>query len=153
MRTYDFSPFARSSVGFDRMFRALEDSLRSSNTENSWPPYNIAMTGDGEYRIEMAVAGFTPEELSITAQQNVLVVEGKKTATQGPEYMHRGIKGDAFVQRFNLADFVKVQNADYAHGVLSINLVREVPEEAKPRQIAIGSGSAPRPEMIEHRAA
>ena len=153
MRTYDFSPFARSSIGFDRMFRALEDSLRSSNTENSWPPYNIARTGDGEYRIELAVAGFTPEELSITAQQNVLVVEGKKAAMQGPEYLHRGIKGDTFVQRFNLADFVKVQDADYAHGVLSINLAREVPEEAKPRRITIGSDSTPLPEMLEHRAA
>jgi molecular chaperone IbpA len=153
MRTYDFSPFARSSVGFDRMFQALEDSLRSTNTESSWPPYNIARTGDGEYRIELAVAGFTPEELSITAQRNVLLVEGKKAAAQGPEYLHRGIKGGAFVQRFNLADFVKVQNADFANGVLSINLAREVPEEAKPRQITIGSGSASRPEMLEHRAA
>ena len=153
MRTYDFSPFARSSVGFDRMFQALEDSLRSSNTESSWPPYNIARTGDGEYRIELAVAGFTPAELSITARQNVLLVEGKKAAAQGSEYLHRGIKGDAFVQRFNLADFVKVQNADFANGVLSINLVREVPEEAKPRQISIGSGATSRPEMLEHRAA
>ncbi|WP_052402854.1 Hsp20 family protein [Muricoccus aerilatus] len=125
----------------------------SSETESSWPPYNIATTGDGEYRIELAVAGFTPEQLSITAQQNVLVIEGKRAAVQGAEYLHRGIKGDAFVQRFNLADFVKVQGADYAHGVLSINLAREVPEEAKPRQIAIGSGTASRPEMIEHRAA
>jgi molecular chaperone IbpA len=153
MRTYDFSPFARSSIGFDRMFQALEDSLRSSNTENAWPPYNIARAGDGEYRIELAVAGFRPEELSITAQQNVLVVEGKRAGTQGPEYLHRGIKDDAFVQRFNLADFVKVHSADYAHGVLSINLAREVPEEAKPRRITIGSGSASRPETLEHRAA
>ncbi|MFC7737736.1 Hsp20 family protein [Roseomonas sp. GCM10028921] len=153
MRTYDFAPFARSSVGFDRMFHALEDSLRSSNAESTWPPYNIARTGDGEYRIEMAVAGFTPEELSITAQQNVLVVEGKKAETQAPDYLHCGIKGDSFVQRFNLADFVKVQSADYANGILSISLVREIPEEAKPRQIAIGSASVSRPDMIEHRAA
>ena len=153
MRTYDFSPFTRSSIGFDRMFQALEDTLRSSSTESSWPPYNIARTGDGEYRIELAVAGFTSEELSITAQQNVLLVAGKKATAQGAEYLHRGIKGDAFVQRFNLADFVKVQGADFANGVLSINLVREVPEEAKPRQIAIGSGATSRPEMLEHRAA
>jgi molecular chaperone IbpA len=151
MRTFDFSPFARSSVGFDRMFNALEESLRSPNAESSWPPYNIARTGEAGYRIDLAVAGFSPEELSITAQQNVLVVEGKKAATQGPEFLHRGIKGDAFIQRFSLADFVKVKSADYAHGVLSINLVREIPEEAKPRQIAIGAAS--RPETIEHRAA
>jgi molecular chaperone IbpA len=151
MRTFDFSPFARSSIGFDRMFSALEESLRSPNAENSWPPYNIARTGEAEYRIDLAVAGFSPEELSITAQQNVLVVEGKKAAGQGPEFLHRGIKGEAFVQRFSLADFVKVKSADYANGVLSINLVREIPEEAKPRQIAIGASS--RPEAIEHRAA
>jgi molecular chaperone IbpA len=151
MRTFDFSPFARSSIGFDRMFSALEDSLQSPGAESGWPPYNIVRIGDAEYRIDLAVAGFSPEELSITTQQNVLIVEGKKAVAQGPEFLHRGIKADGFLQRFNLADFVKVKSADYAHGVLSINLVREIPEEAKPRQVAIGTGS--RPDLIEHRAA
>jgi molecular chaperone IbpA len=152
MRTYDFTPFARSSVGFDRMFSALEDSLRSSTADSSWPPYNIARTGEGEFRIELAVAGFRLNELSITAQQNVLVVEGKKEgAEQRAEYLHRGIRGEAFVHRFSLADFVKVKSADFADGVLSISLVREIPEEMKPRQIPIGSAS--RPEVIQHRAA
>ena len=154
MRTYDFSPFARSSVGFDRMFNALENSLRSPGAESTWPPYNIARTGDGDYRIELAVAGFHPSELSITAQQNVLLVEGRKEASQGgagTEYLHRGIKAETFAHRFNLADFIKVRGADYADGILTINLVREVPEEMKPRQIPIGSAS--RPEVIQHRAA
>jgi molecular chaperone IbpA len=151
MRTFDFSPFARSSIGFDRMFNALEDSLRAPGTESSWPPYNIVRLGEAEYRVDLAVAGFSPDELSITTQQNVLVVEGRKAATQGLDFLHHGIKADGFLQRFNLADFVKVRSADYAHGILSINLVREIPEEAKPRQVAIGTGS--RPEAFEHRAA
>jgi molecular chaperone IbpA len=151
MRSFDFSPFARSSIGFDRMFSALEDSLRSPGADSGWPPYDIVRVGDAEYRVDLAVAGFSPEELSIITQQNVLVVEGKKAAPQGPEFLHRGIKSDGFLHRFNLADFVKVRSADYAHGILSINLVREVPEEAKPRQVTIGAGS--RPDMIEQKAA
>ena len=151
MRDFDFSPFSRSSIGFDRMFNALENSLRSPNTQSDWPPYNIAKTGEGTYRIDLAVAGFGPDELSITAQQNMLIVEGQKAETQGAEYFHQGIAAGRFERRFNLADFVKVKNADYKNGVLSVDLVREIPEEMKPRKIAIGQSA--RPDVIEHKAA
>jgi len=151
MSDFDFSPFSRSSIGFDRMFGVLENALRVPDTESSWPPYNIAKTGEGNYRINLAVAGFTPDELSITAQQNVLIVEGQKAVSQGSEYLYRGIMADRFERRFSLADFIKVKDADYANGILSIDLVREIPEEMKPRKIAIGQTSQPM--SIEHKAA
>jgi molecular chaperone IbpA len=141
MREFDFSPFSRSSVGFDRMFQALESALPTPEAQADWPPYNIRQTGQGAYRIELAVPGFTPEEISITAQQNVLTVSGKK-ADQADGYLYRGIAGGAFERRFSLADFIKVTGADVANGLLLIDLVREVPEEMKPRRIEIGRARA-----------
>jgi molecular chaperone IbpA len=141
MRDFDFSPFSRSSVGFDRMFQALESALAGPQAQADWPPYNIRQTGQAAYRIELAVPGFTPEEISITAQQNVLTVSGKK-ADQTDGYLYQGIAGGTFERRFSLADFIKVTGADVANGLLLIDLVREVPEEMKPRRIEIGRGSS-----------
>ncbi len=151
MSDFDFSPFSRSSVGFDRMFNALESSLRSVDVERNWPPYNIARTGEGAFRIELAVAGFSPDELSITAQQNLLIVAGQKGETQDSEYLHRGIMAGSFERRFSLADYVKVKNADFTNGILSVDLVREIPEEMKPRRVEIGR--SPQQDTIEHKAA
>jgi molecular chaperone IbpA len=150
MNTFDFSPLFRSMIGFDRMSRLVENAL---NVEDSgYPPYNIEATGENAYRITMAVAGFSPDELDITAQENVLVVTGKRkqnTETQG--YLHRGIAARAFERRFSLADYIKVVGADLANGLLHIDLVREVPEALKPRKIAIGTGNANA--QIEQKAA
>jgi molecular chaperone IbpA len=150
MLNVDFSPFMRSSVGFDRMFDALENAL-SVPEDTGWPPYNIRKTGDASYRIELAVPGFKPEEVSITAQQNVLTVTGKRPEGEKNEYLYRGIAAGSFERRFSLADFVKVTGANLEHGVLRIDLVREIPEEMRPRKIAINAG--PQPPTIEHKAA
>ncbi|MBV9749229.1 MAG: Hsp20 family protein [Acetobacteraceae bacterium] len=150
MREFDFSPFSRSSVGFDRMFQALETALTGPQAQADWPPYNIRQTGQGAFRIELAVPGFAPEEISITAQQNVLTVSGKK-AGQADGYLYRGIAGDTFERRFSLADFIKVTGADVANGLLLIDLVREVPEEMKPRRIEVGRNRAQ--QQIEGEAA
>ena len=150
MREFDFSPFSRSSVGFDRMFQALETALTGPEAQADWPPYNIRQVGQGAYRIELAVPGFAPEEISITAQQNVLAVSGKK-ANQADRYLYRGIAGDTFERRFSLADFIKVTGAEVSNGLLLIDLVREVPEEMKPRRIEIGRSRAQ--QQIEGTAA
>ncbi len=140
MRTYDFSPFYRSTVGFDRLFDLLDHAGR---VEPNWPPYNIEKRGESEYRITMAVAGFTPDEIELVQQQNSLLVAGQK---RGPEedkqYLHRGIATRSFKQTFNLADHVKVSGARLEHGLLTIELVREIPEAMKPRRIEIGTGNA-----------
>lgn len=143
MRTYDFSPLYRSAVGFDRLVRQLESAARSGS-DNGWPPYNIETLGENAYRIEIAVAGFTPEELSIEAKENQLTVTGKKIATDDANaktYLHRGLAERDFERRFQLADYVVVKSADLANGLLSIDLQRELPEALKPRRIEIGSAS------------
>jgi molecular chaperone IbpA len=151
MNTYDFSPFFRSTIGFDRVFDLL-DSARSE--ENGYPPYNIEKLGEDTYRITMAVAGFAPEELSVVAQENVLTVSAKqKEATDGqkPQFLYRGIAGRTFERRFNLADYVKVTGANLANGLLHVELKREVPEAVKPRTISIQSGPAAK--VLEAKAA
>jgi molecular chaperone IbpA len=151
MNTYDFSPFFRSTIGFDRVFDLL-DSARSE--ENGYPPYNIEKLGEDTYRITMAVAGFAPEELSVVAQENVLTVSAKqKEATDGqkPQFLYRGIAGRTFERRFNLADYVKVTGANLANGLLHVELKREVPEAVKPRTIQIQSGPAAK--VLEAKAA
>jgi molecular chaperone IbpA len=148
MRDFDFAPFSRASIGFDRMFNALESSLRLPEGAGDWPPYNIRRTGDGSYRLELAVAGYTTDEISIVQQQNALVVTGKKPESAG-EFLHRGITGGNFERRFSLADFIRVVGADLANGILSIDLAREVPEAMKPRKINIGNG----PQTVDSRAA
>ena len=143
MRTYDFSPLYRSAVGFDRLARQLESAARSSQ-ENGWPPYNIETTGENAYRIEIAVAGFKPDELNIEVKENLLTVTGRKTANDdGAErnFLHRGLAERDFERRFQLADYVVVKSADLVNGLLSIELQRELPEALKPRRIEIGGGS------------
>lgn len=138
MRTnLDFAPLYRSSIGFDRMFNLLESASRVHSIDN-WPPYDIVKIGDDDYQITMAVAGFTDEELTLTYEPNLLVVEGRK-AGEGREYLHRGIAGRTFRRRFELADHVKVNGASLANGLLTVDLKREIPEARKPRRIEIGT--------------
>ncbi|MBB3465066.1 Hsp20 family protein [Rhizobium sp. BK377] len=142
MRTnLDFSPLFRSSVGFDRMLTALETASRIDTIDN-WPPYDIVKTSEDDYRIVMAVAGFSQNELTMTQEQNMLVVSGQKANSQEVQYLHRGIAGRSFQRRFELADHVKVVTAGLVNGLLTIDLRREIPEEMKPRQIEIKTDQA-----------
>jgi molecular chaperone IbpA len=137
---FDFAPFRRSTVGFDRLFDMLENSSTGQTQEN-YPPFDLIKLGDNDYRIELAVAGFRPEEIDITAQQNVLIVSGKKkdeSEDRGSDYIYRGIATRSFERRFALADHIQVRGADLKDGLLSIELVREIPEAMKPRKIDIG---------------
>jgi molecular chaperone IbpA len=139
MSRLDFTPYRRSTVGFDRLFDMLESQVRNNNGGgDNYPPFNIEKRGDDEYRITLAVAGFRENDLDITAQQNLLVVQGRKRDehTQG-ELLHVGIANRGFERRFELADFVRVEKADLADGLLVIDLVREVPEAMKPKKIAV----------------
>ena len=139
MRAFDFAPLLRSSVGFENLNR-LADLATRGDASDAYPPYNIEKTGEGAYRISMAVAGFAEAELDLTVQENMLIVTGKATEgdSAGREYLHRGIAKRAFERRFQLADTIKVIGASYEHGLLNIDLVREVPEHKKPRKIEIG---------------
>ena len=142
MRTIDLSPLYRSVVGFDR----LADLLDSASTEaaTGYPPYNIERTAENAYRVEIAVAGFKPEELNIEVKENLLTVQGRKTANDEPRrFLHRGLAERNFERRFQLADYVVVSDARLADGLLSISLTRELPEALKPRRIEIVSGAAP----------
>ncbi|MCK3778843.1 Hsp20 family protein [Ensifer sesbaniae] len=135
MRTnLDFTPFYRSSIGFDRMFDLLENA--SLNADN-WPPYNIVKLGEDAYRIVIAVAGFAEDELTITHEANMLVVNGAKSEDEEVQYLHQGLAVRPFARRFELADHVIVEGAKLENGLLVINLKKEVPEEMKPRRIAI----------------
>ncbi len=142
MRTnFDFTPFRRSTVGFDRLFDMLETSSRPEVGE-SFPPFDLARDGEDSYRITLAVAGFHPDEIEITAQQNQLIVSGRKADDGNAEsgrYLHRGIANRAFERRFQLADFIEVRSATFENGLLSVALKREVPEAMKPRRIEIGA--------------
>jgi molecular chaperone IbpA len=142
---FDFAPFRRSTVGFDRLFDMLENSSLGQGQEN-YPPFDLVKTGENSYRIELAVAGFRSDEIEITAQQNVLVVTGRKAEesdSKDGEYIYRGIANRAFERRFALADHIQVRGADLNDGLLSISLEREIPEAMKPRKIDIGSGAQP----------
>ena len=139
MYRFDFTPYRRSTVGFDRLFDLLENQVRNAGGGDNYPPYNVERRGDDAYRITLAVAGFRPEDLDITAHQNLLVIQGRKRdETVDGEMLHVGIANRGFERRFELADFVRVDNADLADGLLVIDLVREVPEAMKPRKITIG---------------
>ena len=142
MRTYDFSPLYRSTVGFDRLFDMLDQSARSEAAPN-WPPYNIERTGEDDYRITMALAGFSPDEVELVQKENTLFIAGHKNSDQqeGTEVLHRGIATRSFRQSFNLAEHLKVINATFEHGLLTIELKREIPEALKPRRIEIAAGS------------
>ncbi|MGO7178937.1 Hsp20 family protein [Rhizobium ruizarguesonis] len=137
---FDFAPLYRSSIGFDRVFNLLNNAQRLQAVD-TWPPYDIVKTGENEYRIQMALAGFAETDLDISQERNVLIVKGQKAEEKDGEYLHRGIAGRAFERRFELADHVRVENASLTNGLLSIQLKREIPEAMKPRRIAIGSSA------------
>ena len=139
MRTYDLTPFWRSTVGFDRLFNLLEETSRWSGEEHNYPPYNIERTGEDQYQIALALAGFAGEDIAITAEQNVLTVEGRKVEKSERQYLYQGISARPFRRVFNLADHVQVTAANFQNGLLKIDLVREVPEAMKPRRIEIGT--------------
>ncbi|MFL6744617.1 MAG: Hsp20 family protein [Sphingomicrobium sp.] len=146
---FDFAPYRRSTVGFDRLFDMLENSSAGQGQEN-YPPFDLIRLDENEYRIELAVAGFKPDEIDITAQQNVLVVSGrKKDEAEGKEsnYIYRGIATRSFERRFALADHIQVRGADLKDGLLAIELKREIPEAMKPRKIEIG-GTQPQHDQI-----
>ena len=160
MRTeFDFSPLFRSTVGFDRMFDLLQHAARGGGEENpNYPPYDIERTGEDTYRVTLAVAGFRPEDIAVTAQQNLLVVTGERRGRdegQPRQLLYRGIAGRTFERRFELADHVKVVGANLTDGMLTIELQREVPESMRPRRIEIAGsdpakmGSQQRPQVIE----
>jgi molecular chaperone IbpA len=137
MNRFDFTPYRRSTVGFDRLFDLLENSSRAASGDN-YPPFNIERRGEDAYRITLALAGFKPADLEITAQQNLLVIQGRKGDEQpSGQYLHVGIAQRGFERRFELADFVRVDNATLEDGLLVIDLVREVPEAMKPKKIAV----------------
>lgn len=142
--SYDYAPLFRSSVGFDRLFNLLENAQRARSISD-WPPYDIVKSGDDSYRISIAVAGFARDDLDITFQSNLLTVAGKKQEAPAEGYLHRGITARPFEHRFELADHVRVNGADLSNGLLSIDLVREIPEEMKPRKISIESAPALEP--------
>jgi molecular chaperone IbpA len=161
MRTaFDFSPLYRSTVGFDRLFDMLDQTTQVESMTN-WPPYNIEKADEDRYVITMAVAGFSPDEIELTQKENQLLVTGqKKGSEEGKQYLHRGIATRAFKQTFNLADHVKVTGASLDNGLLTVALMREVPEALKPRRIEIASGHGGksigqdnRRQQIEHDAA
>lgn len=137
---FDFAPFRRSTVGFDRLFDMLENSSVGQAQEN-YPPFDLIKTGENDYCIQLAVAGFKPDEIDITAQQNVLIVSGRKSddgSEMNGDFIYRGIANRSFERRFALADHIQVRGADLRDGMLAIELVREIPEAMKPRKINVG---------------
>lgn len=148
MNRLDFTPYNRTTVGFDRLFDLLENSARSGQNEN-YPPFNIERLSDDDFTITIAVAGFKEEEIDITAQQNLLTVVGNKSITSNDnrDFLHVGIANRNFERKFQLADYVHVTEADMADGLLTIKLLREVPDALKPRKIELGS------KMIDHKDA
>jgi molecular chaperone IbpA len=152
MRNLDLSPLFRSTVGFDRLSRLMDAATRIDDSSLSYPPYNIERTGDDTYRISMAVAGFGEGDLTITTQDNQLVITGKLAQEDDKQsYLYRGIAGRAFERRFTLADHIRVSGASLVNGLLHVELVREVPEAMKPRQIKINA--AGKAQVIESQAA
>lgn len=135
MRSIDFSPLYRSAIGFDRLANLIESA--ASNGNAGYPPYNIEQLGDNDYRISMAVAGFTQKELELSFQENLLTVKGNKQADTERHYLYQGIAERGFERRFQLADYVRVKGADLKNGLLHIDLAREVPEAMKPRKIEV----------------
>jgi molecular chaperone IbpA len=138
MRTFDFSPLWRSTIGFDHLADLLDANLRQP-TEDNYPPYNVERSGDDAYRISLAVAGFGVDDVTVTVEQNTLIIEGRKPEVPAHDYLYHGIAARPFRRVFSLADHVKVRQASFANGLLIIDLVREVPESMKPRRIPIAS--------------
>lgn len=155
MRNIDFDPFWRSSIGFERLFAMIDETLDS---EGRYPPYNILRTGEDAYRVSVALAGFAPSQIGVTQHQNVLTVTARPSEKDdGAEYIYRGIAGRAFEKRFSLADYVEVEGASFEDGLLHIDLVRRLPEAMKPRRIEVGVKTAPaeggKVKTIEHEKA
>ena len=156
MRTYDLTPFYRSTVGFDRFFSLLDQATADGSP--GYPPYNIERTGENTYRISVAVSGFSQSELSIVAKENTLTIKGEKTAnenengTDKSEVLYRGIAARAFERAFQLADFVQVKSASLENGLLHVDLVREIPEAKKPRSIPIATTGAAAPQVVDNSA-
>jgi molecular chaperone IbpA len=156
MDRFDFSPLFRSTIGFDRLVRLVDAATRVDSASLAYLPYDIEKTGDDAYRLTMAVAGFSPDELDITVQENTLRVTGKAQKDEDKKnggYLHRGIARRTFERRFSLADHMKVTSANIDNGMLHVDLVHEVPEAAKPRTIKIGTSVEPRPQVTEQKAA
>lgn len=152
MRTFDLTPLFRSTVGFDHLSRMLDSAQRLDDTAVSYPPYNIEKLSDDDYRITMAVAGFSEGDLDMVVHGHTLVISGKSNRDEAQvQYLHRGIAGRSFERRFELADFIKVEGAALVNGLLHVELKREVPEQMKPRTIKIESKSDPK--VIENKAA
>jgi molecular chaperone IbpA len=147
---FDFAPYRRSTIGFDRLFDLLENSSLGQGSEN-YPPFDLIKVDDNHYRINLAVAGFSRDEIDITAQQNQLIVTGKRGDDDGIDYIHRGIANRQFERKFGLADFIKVAEADLKDGLLSVELIREIPEAMRPRKVAIG-GAQPEQPAIDANA-
>jgi molecular chaperone IbpA len=153
MRTFDLAPLYRSTVGFDRLFSMLDNVAGFDNAAPSYPPYNIERTGDNTYRISVAVAGFSEPEITIVAKENTLTIKGEKqtkTEENKGEVLYQGIAARAFERTFQLAEHVEVRGAALENGLLHVELVRDVPEAKKPRQIVIGNS---KPKAVEAKAA
>ena len=152
MRSYDLTPFYRSTVGFDRFFSLLDQAAADGTP--GYPPYNIERTSENDYRISVAVSGFAQGELSIVAKENTLTIKGEKSANENgkdkTEVLYRGIAARAFERVFQLADFVHVKSASLENGLLHVDLVREIPEAKKPRNIAISTGKAAAPQVLDN---
>jgi molecular chaperone IbpA len=145
MRSFDLTPFYRSTVGFDRLFSTLDSLVGGTDNGQTYPPYNIEKTGENAYRVTLAVAGFGENDLSIEAKENTLTIKGEKKAaekSEGGDVLYRGIASRAFERRFQLADYVEVKGASLENGLLHVDLVREIPEAAKPRSIKIANGNS-----------
>jgi molecular chaperone IbpA len=153
MRTYDFAPLWRTSIGFDRLFDVINNNLHLEGQDN-YPPYDILRTGEDTFRVSLAVAGFSPDDISITAQQNMLLVAGRKSENSDFQYLYQGISARAFERQFSLEDHVEVEGASFENGLLQIELVRKVPEAMKPRRIEIAanqpSGEKDKSKTVEH---
>jgi molecular chaperone IbpA len=156
MRTYDFAPLWRSSIGFDRLFDLINNTQTLEGQDN-YPPYDIVRTGEETFRISLAVAGFSPDDITVTVQQNLLTVTGRKAESRQARpdhtYLYQGISAREFERRFGLEDHVEVENASFENGLLQINLVRRIPEAMKPRRIELGvggGGKGDKAKTIEH---
>ena len=150
MDGFDFTPLFRSTIGFDRLTRLVDAATRTES--GAYPPYNIERTGENAYRVTVAVAGFSADELDVTVKENALLVSGRaKGEEEGSKFLHRGLARRAFERHFQLADHIKVTGAKLENGLLHVDLVREVPEAMKPRKIAIATGE--KAQVIDHKAA
>jgi len=150
MRNYDFSPLWRSTIGFDRLFDLAEAAQRVG--EDNYPPFNIERLSEDRYQISLAVAGFSPDEISITAEQNVITIEGNKAEKAERQFLYRGISTRSFKRQYSLADYLEVKGAAFDNGLLKIDLMRQIPEAMKPRRIAI-NGVPNNVQQLEAKAA